>query len=279
MTRLLRRLALAAAATGAVVVIATALAAAAVAPPPVIGGGVPKNQAPACKGITVCYAVLGPWVLVPAHGQVEYLVQCHTRIDVVAGTNVPTSAKDIRVTFDAFPYAPLKADHTTHGFAIFRGVSVDGKAGAFQPQLGCIPRKGGGGGSTNTLAPMTRPGQTLPGTGKKPKPTLKDVPLDPWAKTVMLAATGTRKTTIACPHIPVENTNPPKYEHIVSGLEWSTVALGTTTAPTSSVAESVVSAIHTTLTYEGTHVTAVITSADAGLQDMPEVQVGVVCAT
>ena len=54
----------------------------------------------------------------------------------------------MRVSFDGRLGAPVGPGVTTTRYALFRAVSISGRGETFQPRLGCIPTRGGGGRST-----------------------------------------------------------------------------------------------------------------------------------
>ena len=101
-----------------------------------------------CRGIMACIPVAGPWVLVPAHGRATYLLSCPGGRSVVGGLDAQASSRSVRVSFDARLGAPVSPGVTTTRYALFRAVSTSGRAQTFQPRLGCIPVRGGGGRST-----------------------------------------------------------------------------------------------------------------------------------
>jgi hypothetical protein len=101
-----------------------------------------------CRGITACIPVAGPWVLVPAHGRATYLLSCPGGRSVVGGLDAQASSRSVRVSFDARLGAPVSPGVTTTRYALFRAASTSGRAQTFQPRLGCIPVRGGGGRST-----------------------------------------------------------------------------------------------------------------------------------
>ena len=101
-----------------------------------------------CRGITACIPVAGPWVLVPPHGQATYLLACPAGRSVVGGLDAQASSRDVRVSFDGRLGAPVGPGVTTTRYALFRAISISGRAQTFQPRLGCIPTQGGGGRST-----------------------------------------------------------------------------------------------------------------------------------
>ena len=101
-----------------------------------------------CRGIMACIRVPGPWVLVPAHGSVKYLLSCPGGRSVVGGLDAQASSRSVRVSFDGRLGAPVQPGVTTTRYALFHAVSTSGRPQTFQPLLGCIPLQGGGGRST-----------------------------------------------------------------------------------------------------------------------------------
>ena len=106
------------------------------------------NASGECKGITACIRVPGPWVLVPAHSSVQYLLSCPGGKSVVGGLDSQATSRAVRVEFEGRLGAPVQPGVTTTRNALFRAVSTSGHAEAFQPLLGCVPVQGGGGRST-----------------------------------------------------------------------------------------------------------------------------------
>ena len=99
-----------------------------------------------CSSVPSCVSVTGPWVVVPAHGEVTYLVSCPNRIKfLTGGTDAQASSDDIRVWWDGPLGAPLgtplhRESPTSNAGTVllFHAVSNDGRMGSFQPSLGCI---------------------------------------------------------------------------------------------------------------------------------------------
>jgi hypothetical protein len=265
------------AAVVAAVVAVTLTAVALGAAPPVIGGGATPKTSKECKGITVCDSHEGPWVIVPGSGEVVFLEECADRNDIVAGIYVPTSAPDIRVTWDGFPGVPVYSkrapkNQTTYGFIVFHGVSVDGQPGAFSPRLGCIPRKGGGHNRHSTLSARVS-------SAAAPK-TIPLVPLDAWVTDVNVTLGTTQKGTAACSTKMVDQTK--KTEHMIRGLAWTSVALDVgATPPAKSKISAALADVHATVTEQEDSVVATITSKTGGgltSYEKPLAQVGVKCA-
>ena len=113
-----------------------------------------------CHGIQSCIRVVGPWVVVPAHGSAVYLLSCPGGRSVVGGLDAQVTSRDVRIGFDARLGAPVQPGVTTTRYALFHAVSVSGRVQAFQPLLGCVPVQGGGGRST-VSAFVSPPGQSL----------------------------------------------------------------------------------------------------------------------
>jgi hypothetical protein len=113
-----------------------------------------------CRGIQSCIRVAGPWVVVPAHGTVHFLLSCPHGRSVVGGLDAQVTSRDVHVGFDARLGAPVQPGVTTTRYAVFNAVSVASRVQAFQPLLGCVPLQGGGGRST-VSATVTPPGPSL----------------------------------------------------------------------------------------------------------------------
>jgi hypothetical protein len=101
-----------------------------------------------CHGIQQCIRVPGPWVVVPARGQAEYLLTCPKGQSVVGGLDAQATSREVHVSFEGRLGAPVQPGQTTTRYAFFRAVSTSKRTQAFQPLLGCIPTQGGGGRST-----------------------------------------------------------------------------------------------------------------------------------
>lgn len=133
-----------------------------------------------CRGIKDCLDVTGPWVIVPAHTQATYLLECPRRRGVVGGTDAIASSSDVRVTFSALLGGPVSPGTSTTRYAYFSAVTASGRTGAFKPLLGCIPVNTGG--RQTTSADVGPPG----------------VPLDYSAVTIPVRAGLQHSTTIGC---------------------------------------------------------------------------------
>ncbi len=99
----------------------------------------PAGAANECNGIPRCLPVEGPWVAVPARGEVVYGLACPQRKGVIAGTDGLATSTDIRASFDGILGSPVAFGRTTNTAVLFRAVSAHHEAGAFKPFIGCIP--------------------------------------------------------------------------------------------------------------------------------------------
>jgi hypothetical protein len=123
---------------------ARVLAAVAVAALAAVAFSAPAGATTECRGIKDCLDVVGPWVVVPAHTQADYLLPCPHLRGVVGGLDSLATTQDVRVSFDGLLGGPVGPGTTTTRYAFFRAVTASGRAGAFQPRLGCIPVSSGG---------------------------------------------------------------------------------------------------------------------------------------
>jgi hypothetical protein len=106
----------------------------------------PALAADECDGLRVCLPVAGPWVVVGTGG-VDYELACPLAGYVIGGTDVRVAARDVDVSFRGEPGSPIGPGVTTRRSAVFRALRVRVGAGvtSFQPFIGCIPTRGGGG--------------------------------------------------------------------------------------------------------------------------------------
>jgi hypothetical protein len=109
-----------------------------------------------CNGLRVCLPVAGPWVVVPPGG-VDYELACPLAGYVVAGTDARVAARDVDVSFRAEPGSPVGPGVTTRRSVVFHAVrtGVDAGPTSFQPFIGCIPTRGGGGRALTSVAATT----------------------------------------------------------------------------------------------------------------------------
>ena len=106
----------------------------------------PAVAADECNGLRVCLPVAGPWVVVPPGG-VDYELACPVEGYIVAGTDARVAARDIDVTFRGETGSPVGPGVTTQRSVVFQAARTRPDAGrsSFQPFIGCIPTRGGGG--------------------------------------------------------------------------------------------------------------------------------------
>jgi hypothetical protein len=208
-----------------------------------------------CHKVKVCVHVVGPWVAVPASGEATWLLECSKRQGSVGGTDARASSVHVHVWFDGQIGAPISQGVTTGAFLLFHAISDDGKAGSFEPLLGCIPIKKQS--SSRSTLSARRVASGIPGTPV-------GVPLQPRATLVVLQA-GSKQTT-------VETCQ--KKETLVGS--WYGLAFSTKTPPD---VTPVLSAVTVKTSPEGTSVKAAIqTGSSLPLTDEAEVQIGAVCA-
>lgn len=197
-----------------------------------------------CHGLQVCIPVHGPWVVARPGASTTFLLSCGSH-GVVGGLDAVTTGTDVRVSFEGRIGAPVQPGVTTTSSAVFHGVDVAGKTGAFQPYLGCVPASGGGGRST--VSARSRPGPAL----------------DPHAKTLTVAPGTVKTMVVGC----LEG------ERLVGG--WDALAFRTRKPPDLANAKrvSVVRAI------AGGRVHITVTATDSvPIEAHAVVQVGAVCA-
>lgn len=153
-----------------------------------------------CHGLRVCVPVHGPWVVSTSGARTTYLLSCGKQ-GVVGGLDAVTTSTAVRVSFEGRIGAPVQPGVTTTSSAVFHGVDVGVRVGAFQPWLGCVPETGGGGRST--VSARSRPGPSL----------------DPHAKTLVVAPGSVKTLAVGC----VEG------ERLIGG--WDALAFRTVKAP------------------------------------------------
>jgi hypothetical protein len=219
----------------------------------VAGGGVATSANPPttqCKNIKGCVTVTGPWVAVPADGsQATFLLECTKRQGIIAGVDALASSTSVVVSWEANPGTPIRAGTSTGPYLLFHATATDGKAGVFQPFIGCIP------------PPKVSPRSTMSAKVTKP-----GKPLDLWQSKVTLKPGKTVIGTRVCGK---------KGEHLVAG--WQAVAFDTLNqAPNPDLA----ALAHVALTVGDARVVATVRT-DHGMPPTayPEIQVGAVCAT
>jgi hypothetical protein len=170
-----------------------------------------------CRGIKNCLGTRGPWVEVPASGEATYLFGCPQRIGfIVAGTDARASSKAIRVWFDdriGGRIGPLVKPGAAP-VLLFHAASDDGRAGWFQPVIGCV-----------SLIPKNKRSTTSAYGGVSPGP-----PGDLRAESIVpriAADLGVQRKRLACP----------RNERAVSG--WGAYGLFTSNPPDSSFDDAI----------------------------------------
>ena len=120
----------------------------------------PAGATNECRGIRSCIRVVGPWVVVPAHGTSEFLLACPGGRSVVGGLDAQVTSREVHVDFVGRLGSPVGPGVTTTRYALFRAVSSSKTRQLFQPLAGCVPAQGGGGRST-VSARVSPPGPAL----------------------------------------------------------------------------------------------------------------------
>jgi hypothetical protein len=208
---------------------------------------VPERAAAAkeCNGVQRCIPVEGPWVAVPADGEVEYELMCPKGQGVVAGTDGLASSIDVHVSFDGILGAPIAYGRTTNSAMLFRGVSGRHRPGSFKPFIGCIPTPSS---VRNTVAAPRSP---------------VGPPLKLKSRLVGLSGGSEKVVTIACP----------AGDSLVDS--WSTPAFETSKAPNPALAAAITA--RTTISGRMAKV-AISTSEALPAGSHAELQIGVRCA-
>lgn len=171
-----------------------------------------------CTGVPDCISVPGPWVAVPAHGEANYLLECPGRSGIVGGLDAPVTSQKVEVTFDGLIASPVVSGHTTTTFAFFRAVSANGRPGAFQPRIGCIPQK------AQAVDTAWRPDLRTRRFAASARVVPLGAPLDLRAAKLVLRPGKVQAAAIGCP----------TGEHLVSG--WDATVFDTADPPDLSLA-------------------------------------------
>jgi hypothetical protein len=209
------------------------------------GSSIAAATANECNGIPRCIPVAGPWVAVPARGEVVFSLRCPGG-GVVAGTDGLGSTRDVRGTFDGILGSPVAFGRTTHSQALFRAVSAHHRAGYFEPFIGCVPSPSS---VANTIASEVTP---------------VGPPLDYVARIINVNPGFQRTITLSCP----------AGESLVDS--WSATAFATPRPPPPGLG----SAIAVKARVIGRKARLLVTASEAlpsGLHT--QVQVGVRCAS
>jgi hypothetical protein len=254
-----RRLSLGVAAgfVAAAVVSAVAFAA---APAPKPG---PAKANP-CAEVKNCKVTEGPWVAVPATGEADFLLECPKRSGTIGGTDALTDTPDVRVTWEGNTGSPVRPGTTTVFFAFFRAISAKGKAGLFQPYIGCIPQQKVK--PRATVSARVAHAAVFLVAARSAAVTHPGAFLDRRQTLFSLKSGASQTASQACG----------KHERLLSG--WYAVVFGTTTVP--KAGSSLASKVHATIsTTSGKVVASVQTDAGIPAAARAELQVGALCAS
>jgi hypothetical protein len=212
-----------------------------------------------CGNIKHCVGYTGPWVVVPATGEATFLWQCpQRRAYVMVGTDARASSNKIQISFSGQLGTPIgQAPNPEGAVLLFHAISLDGKQGAFEPVVGCVP-----------LAELTKRSTLgIPGTAPSP-------PLDLRSRLIPVVRglkPGTPQETRALGVLPVRCL---AREKLVG--TWQALVFGTTSPPTPRDVRNVVA----TRTVTGNEVKVVIRQYDTRIvTPLAQVQIGAMCAT
>ncbi len=139
-----------------------------------------------CRGLQVCLPVAGPWVVVPPGGT-DYELACPIAGYVVAGIDARVAARDVEVSFRGETGSPVGPGVTTRHSVVFHAERTRAGAGSttFQPLIGCIPTRGGGGRALTGIAARA--------AGFKPVQSLRSVVVNNPVRN------GSRTVRVGCP--------------------------------------------------------------------------------
>ena len=209
-------------------------------------GAGPAGAANECQGLPKCIAVPGPWVVVPASGGSQFLLECPGGKGVIGGTDVRVTTQSVVVSFDGIPGSPVAYGRTTNYEALFRGVSSNSRPGAFEPFLGCLPTQGA---TRNTTGVAVEP---------------HGPPLQLIAKSIALGPALQRTVRLGCP----------TGQRLVDS--WTATAFASSKPP----APGLASAIRVSASIQGGKAIATVAASEALPPDSHAlVQLGVRCST
>lgn len=124
----------------------------------------PANATNECRGLDICVAVAGPWVVVPGataapRAKAPYQLSC-PRGFVVGGTDAELTDRAIDLTFLGSSGSPVSPGVTTSRTIVFVGAYTGASAPApsFRPHIGCVPAMGGGRRTPTGVSAVTPPG-------------------------------------------------------------------------------------------------------------------------
>jgi hypothetical protein len=207
--------------------------------------------------------VVGPWVVVPARGVQEYLLDCPRRRGIVAGVDALASSSDVHVTFEGLLGGPIVPGRTTSRYVLFRFVSATHRRGLVQPRGGCIPLNPSAPSTTSFELSPSSPILAAPQRTTMSVKALPGPPLQLAATNLRLRPGVVRTTAIGC-------AGGAKLVH-----SWTATAFRTAKMPPVALAD----AIRVTHAVEGKKVSVTIATSEALPPNAKaEVQIGVSCA-
>jgi hypothetical protein len=150
---------------------------------------IPPSPTKVCAGLPFCFGITGPWVVVPAKGEATFLLDCPTRAAgrdafLIGGADSLASSRTIRVWYDGDLATPLGSPTSTANGLLFHAIANDGRAGTFQPILGCIDLRQASRRSTVSARFAAAP-PAAPHAASSPLTRMKLLVLEPgWSRTL-----------------------------------------------------------------------------------------------
>jgi len=113
-----------------------------------------------CRGLNPCVPISGPWVVVPAKGEVQYQLTCPKGY-VVAGLDAELTDPQIDLTFLGTSGSPVGPGVSTSQTVVFVAAYVGTKRApvTYRPHAGCVPGGGGGSRTPTGVRKITPPGK------------------------------------------------------------------------------------------------------------------------
>lgn len=124
-----------------------------------LAASAPASPGHECDRLDVCISVTGPWVVVRAEAPTYYQVRCPRQNMVVAGLDALVSDRGVKLEFLGTLGSPIIPGVATSSAVVFVATYTGAKGGpaSFRPLVGCVPRSGGGRGTTSVTAPAAPP--------------------------------------------------------------------------------------------------------------------------
>jgi hypothetical protein len=228
----------------------------------------PSAPTQECANVGGCLGVVGPWVVVPPHGDGTFLLRCpQKRGWLIGGTDSRASSHDVRVWYDGELGAPIGSpspQSSTGAAVLFHATSSNGAAASYSPRLGCVKLRQKGLTSTVSYRGPGAPSRVLARADAAPVATSPAPPLDLHAVVVELYAA----------HVFYQHVSCLKTEKLVG--RWATLAFFAGPPDLTNLSRLV----HTTTAISGRQASVKIVTGDPKLFPLgayPEIQLGVMC--